>query len=265
MSRTKRPVAFVLASSNHGALIVNRNDYRMNDGGSVDGVGFQILTTSAFDPDEINTALELLAERRRLFGDGVVAVDCGANIGVHTVEWAALMAGWGSVISIEAQERIFYALAGNIALNNCFNASAILAAVGDHIGQQLVPRPDYLKPASYGSLELKQGNNEFIGQEIDYSEGNCNKVELITIDSLELERLDLLKIDVEGMELEVLNGAQKSIKKYKPQMIVESIKTDKTKLREWLHARGYRIFPMGINYLAIHSTDDTADKITLKP
>jgi len=48
-------------------------------------------------------------------------------------------------------------------------------------------------------------------------------------------------------------------------MIVESIKTNKTKLREWLQARGYRIFPMGINYLAIHSTDGTAEKITLKP
>ena len=32
--------------------------------------------------------MQLLALRRRHFGDGVIAVDCGANIGVHTVEWA---------------------------------------------------------------------------------------------------------------------------------------------------------------------------------
>jgi FkbM family methyltransferase len=51
-----------------------------------------------------------------------VAIDCGANIGTHTIEWAKKMTGWGAVIGIEAQERIFYALAGNIAINNCFNA-----------------------------------------------------------------------------------------------------------------------------------------------
>lgn len=37
------------------------------------------------------------------------------------------MAGWGAVIGIEAQQSIFYALAGNIAINNCFNAKAVLA------------------------------------------------------------------------------------------------------------------------------------------
>ena len=35
--------------------------------------------------------------------DGVVAIDCGANIGVHTIEWATSMTGWGSVLSIEAR------------------------------------------------------------------------------------------------------------------------------------------------------------------
>ena len=50
--------------------------------------------------------------RRPHFGDGVVAVDRGADIGVHTLEWARSMTAWGSVIAIEAQECIFYALAG---------------------------------------------------------------------------------------------------------------------------------------------------------
>ena len=49
-----------------------------------------------------------------MHGDGVVAVDGGANIGVHTIEWATAMTGWGSVIAIEPQERIYYALAGTL-------------------------------------------------------------------------------------------------------------------------------------------------------
>ena len=88
------------------------------------GVGHQILETAAFDPMEVKMVLDLLAMRRRHYGDGVLAIDCGANIGVHTIEWANRMHGWGRVIAIEAQERLFYALAGNIAINNCFNARA---------------------------------------------------------------------------------------------------------------------------------------------
>jgi hypothetical protein len=63
--------------------------------------------------------------------------------------------GWGSVIAIEAQERIYYALAGNIAINNCFNAIAMHAAVSSEPGVMQIPTPDYFQPSSFGNLELK--------------------------------------------------------------------------------------------------------------
>src|SRR5258708_34862727 len=91
------------------------------------GVGFQILETAAFDPMEVKLAVELLSFRRRHYGDGVVAIDCGANIGVHTIERASAMTGWGSVLPIEAQERVNYALAGTTAINHAFNAGALAA------------------------------------------------------------------------------------------------------------------------------------------
>ena len=118
MRNVGRKLAFVLTSSNHGTMIVNRFDYRMTGPASGIGVGYQILQSASFDPSEVELALHLLDLRKRFHGDGVVAIDCGANIGVHTVEWAASMTGWGSVVAIEAQERIYYALAGNIAINN---------------------------------------------------------------------------------------------------------------------------------------------------
>lgn len=266
MTFVSRPLPFVLASSNHGTMIVNRNDYHMVNDTDGYGVGHQIFQNSQFDPQEVAMVLQLLTLRRELFGDGVAALDIGANIGVHTVEWARHMHGWGKVIAVEAQERIFYALAGNIAINNCFNAEAHHAALGAQEGELKIPRPDYLKPASFGSLELRQSEkNEFIGQPIDYSAQGSQTVRMITVDGLKLPRLDFIKMDIEGMELEGLAGALKTLEAHKPQMLIESLKTDGEALRRLLDAQGYRQYQMGINVLAIHAGDPSLGKVAITP
>src|ERR1700684_2484213 len=185
MPKLPRKLAFITAATDHGTLIVNRFDQLMQQPDMGGGVGLQLLENGHYDPVEVNLMLEVLDRRRRCYGDGVVAIDCGANVGVHTIEWARHMTGWGSVLAIEAQERIFYALAGNISINNCFNARAIHAAVGGESGMIKIPNPDYLKPASFGSLELKQrATNEYIGQKIDYSDESATPVRCVTLDSL---------------------------------------------------------------------------------
>lgn len=252
---TFRPVAFILASTDHGSMLVNRHDYMVAGNGGY-GVGFQLLNTSSFDHDEVNLLLQLLEVRKQHFGEGVVAIDCGANVGVHTIEWAKFMHGWGKVIAFEAQERIFYALAGNITLNNCFNARAIWAAVGTNEGTINVPVPDYFTPSSFGSMEIrKTESTEFIGQVIDYSEEHALITPMISIDSMDLPRVDLIKIDIEGMEMEALEGATNTIQKSKPQLIIEKIKSNEEELNRFLSSRGYKIFTLGINLLAIHESD----------
>jgi FkbM family methyltransferase len=234
MPDSKRKLAFVLAASDHGAMIVSRLDYRMTSATQGIGVGYDILEYGAFDPREVAMTLSILELRRQYFKDGVVAIDCGANVGVHTIEWAKRMTGWGSVLAIEAQERIYYALAGNIVINNCFNAVALHAAISDKPGVMMIPVPDYLMPASFGSLELrKTPNTEFIGQPVDYSEASLTGVQAVSIDS----------------------GAAESIARSKPALLVESIKTNTTTLREWLGARDYHIFHVGMNFLAVHNSD----------
>lgn len=258
MPNPRRKIAFVLAASEHGTMIVNRFDYRMVDERRGIGVGYQILENAAYDASEVDAALALLALRRQYFGDGVMAIDCGANIGVHTIEWAKRMSGWGQVMAIEAQERVFYALAGNIAINNCFNARALHAAVAAIPGTMRIPTPDYLKPASFGSLELRPRHGvEFIGQPIDYSGELATEIPTITIDSLALTRIDLIKIGVEGMELEALEGGKAAIARCHPILIVETVKIDKTKLRGALEQLGYRVFEIGMNMLAMHESDKT--------
>lgn len=244
-------------------MIFSRLDYRMVAPNKGYGLGFQLLEKGAYDPQEVETVKQLLRLRRKHAGDGVVALDCGANVGVHTLEWARCMEGWGEVLAVEAQERIYYALAGNIALNNCFNARVLHAAVGDRVGEIAIPVPDYLKPSSFGSLELKvRENTEFIGQPIDYATGPKQTVRLLTIDSLELKRLDFLKLDVEGMELEALAGAADTIQRCAPAMLIEVIKSDKAEIAKRLEAWGYEAFPMGLNVLAVRHGDPLRSHIT---
>ncbi len=251
-----RKIAFVTAATDHGPLIVNRFDaHSINNRWY--GVGLELLENSARETNEVNLTRQVLDLRRHYYGDGVVAVDCGANIGIYTVEWSKHMTGWGSVVAIEAQERIYYALGGNIAINNCFNARAMCAAVGRQPGVMKIPNLDHLSSASFGSLELKQRErNEFIGQKIDYAaEKDLVDIRVVSLDSLDLGRVDLVKIDVEGMEIDVLEGAVNCIAKQHPVILVEWIKNDKEKLKAWLEKAGYVVRDVGMNFFAVHQSD----------
>ncbi len=265
MAHPPRTLAFILAPTDQGTLIVNRFDYKMVDATRGFGVGHMLLNQASYDAQEVATALRLLALRRQYHGDGVVAVDCGANIGVFTVEWAKAMTGWGSVLAIEAQERIFFALAGNIALNNCFNARAMHAAVAAGAGVLHIPTPDYLSPGTFGSLELLPSPDaEPIGQPIDYSAERTVPVPAITLDGLNLPRLDLLKIDVERMELQVLEGAQQTIGRHLPIIIVERLKVPAEALDVVLASHGYRRFASGLNIVAVHPSDPTVNHVGVR-
>jgi FkbM family methyltransferase len=265
MPDPRRTIAFVIAASAQGTFILNRLDYNSNGAASY-GVGIEMLEGGAFGKTDVDVLFSLIGVRRKYFGDGVEIIDCGANLGIYTVNWAQRMHDWGRVTAIEAQERIFYALAGNIAINNCFNARALHAAVSSTCGTMRTPSLDYQKPASFGSLELKRlSRSENIGQTVDYSDANTVEIPMISIDSMNLRRCDLIKIDVEGMEIDVLRGATDTILRHRPILFVEIIKSDKNAISSLLLSSGYRIFEVGINFLAIHSSDRTLSEIKFQP
>lgn len=245
-----RPLPFVLAASNHGPLIVSRHDRHDATYGSY-GVGQQILDKGEYDPGEINLIRQIVSDLKSRRGNELVAVDCGANIGVMTIEIAKALNGLGRVVGIEAQERLYYALCGNIALNNLFNASAVWAAVSDKIGTIQIPQPNYNKPASLGSLELRRRENtEYIGQSISYASKDLVTIRTVTIDSLGLPGLDFLKIDVEGMELEALDGAKKALNGFTPTILIEHIKCGIEPLKAFLSPFNYEFSILGMNLLA---------------
>jgi FkbM family methyltransferase len=246
-------ISFILGATDHAPMIFSRLDRSEH----IIGVGGQLMEYGAYDPIEVGQLGQILMEKRRLYGEGVVAVDCGANVGVHTVEWGRLMRKWGSVLAFEAQERLYYALAGNVALNNLFNVKAVHAAVGNKTGEWMISCPDYNIPSSYGSFELRKSDrNEFIGQTIDYENTTCS-VPLMTIDQFQLSRCDLIKIDVERMEEEVIEGAWNTITTHLPLLCIEIIKSDLKTIVKKLQNIGYQSleFTAG-NILAIHEKDE---------
>jgi len=257
---TSRKTAFILANTDHGTMIVNRLDFNRNESASLSyGVGYSLLEEGCYDPNDVRCLKSILSVLRQLRGDGIMALDVGANIGVHTLEWARHMTGWGSVLAVEAQERIFYALAGNIALNNCFNATALNIAMADTVTRMKIPQPDYTLPGSFGSLELQpRAESEFIGQEIRYDDAAMVEIETRTIDSLALGRLDLLKIDVEGMEMAVLHGARTMIARHRPVLFIEHIKLDFGALEAFIDLEQYQMINVGMNMIAYHRDDPVA-------
>lgn len=92
MRNTKRALPFILAATNTGTMILNYLDRNQTQYG-VYGVGYQYLNTASFDKEEISNVVTLLNLRREYFGDGVFALDCGANIGAHAIEWGIEMTG----------------------------------------------------------------------------------------------------------------------------------------------------------------------------
>lgn len=250
-----RPQPFVVVSTAHGTMIVNHNDHHTSDKWAY-GVGHQILSSGSYDMQEIELAKFLVSQKAQ---DGhVLAIDAGANIGVHTIEWAKMLGSGGSVIAFEAQRAIYHALCGNIAINNCFNVSAHNYALGSGADNIEILVPDYSRPASFGSLELKQHDrSEFIGQKLEHT-ANVN---VLSIDMLNLDQCDFIKIDVEGMEMEVLEGAVDTIEATKPIMLIEYIKVDKDELKVWLANRGYDVYPFNHNFIAVHKSDKMAERI----
>jgi FkbM family methyltransferase len=265
MSDPLRKIAFVIAASEQGTFILNRLDYNATAQSSY-GVSIELLDGGSFAKSDVDVLFSLIGLRRTYFGDGVEVIDCGANLGIYAVNWAQRMRGWGSVTAIEAQERIFYALAGNIAINNCFNARALNAAVSSTCGTLKVPVLNYQMPASFGSLELKQlARSENIGQSVNYAAAETVEIPMVSIDSMKLARCDLIKVDVEGMEMDVLLGAAETIERHHPILFVETIKSDKNAISSLLLSSGYRIFGIGINFLAIHSSDRTLAEVSFTP
>ena len=166
----------------------------------------------------IGKALELYGEYSeaevelfaKLLSAGQTVVEVGANIGAHTIPLAAMVGATGLVVAFEPQSVIFQILCANVVLNETFNVRTINAGSGVTQGNLKIPYIDYRDAGfNFGGVSL-----------VDVTQGY--DVPIIPLDTLEFASLQLLKIDVEGMEIEVLQGAKNQIARHRPFLYVEN-------------------------------------------
>lgn len=198
----------------HGLFLYNRNDLY---------VGRSLNLYGEYSEAEVRLFASLV-------GAGDVVVEVGANIGAHTVPLSRLVRPGGAVVAIEPQRLAFQTLCANLALNGVRNVVARRAAAGAAAGWVAVPQADPTVEQNFGGVTL-----------IDCRQGE--RVALETVDSLELPRCRLLKVDVEGMELEVLRGAADTIARLRPVLYVENDRTDRSPaLLGFMRDQGYRLW-----------------------
>jgi FkbM family methyltransferase len=167
---------------------------------------------------------------------GGVYVDAGASIGNHAVFFGAFLAEF--VVAIEPSPELARLLRRNLAANGITKASVVECAVGATPG--------------WGRLWLPQrhnvGSTRVLQAEPGADSASDGVVEISTVDRvidsltprLGYEPVSLLKIDVEGMECDVLMGAANVLRYFRPQLVVELKDSESfAAVTTWLADHGY--------------------------
>jgi FkbM family methyltransferase len=157
----------------------------------------QILTDGVYEPAETKFV-------QKWVKPGMVALDIGAHIGYFSLLLSRLVGPTGKVHAFEPTPRTFELLMANIELNQCDNVRANNCAVGERCGAfHLVENTAY----------SASGTNF-----MDEADGSTATV---TVDSLNLPQVDFIKIDTEGFEMRVLHGADQTLRRCRPAMLLE--------------------------------------------
>ncbi|MDH3288197.1 MAG: FkbM family methyltransferase [Betaproteobacteria bacterium] len=156
---------------------------------------------------------------------GAAIVDVGANVGNHAVFLSRFLEP-KRILVLEPNVELFDALNYNLRANGVTDADT--SFLGLAIGA---------KGKNY-ELSIKDLNNVGAGHLIESSSGTIRSEPL---DAIVRDHVDLIKIDVEGMELEVLEGATLTISRFRPYLLVETFNAHVEAMARWCQEHGYRV------------------------
>lgn len=140
-----------------------------------------------------------------------VFVDVGANTGIYTIKAAKHFSEKGVVLALEPFPDVMATLFHSIQANRFTNVRLRNFCAGEHTGSAML------------WMNLDQPNS-FSLVKMEATKSGLSTL-TVTLDELfeweKLDRLDFLKIDAEGAEQQVLNGAKQIIEKYRPIVLME--------------------------------------------
>jgi FkbM family methyltransferase len=185
-------------------------------------VGQALIQYGEYSQEELDVVLQLVHPETR-----VIAV--GANLGAMVVPIAKKAI---EVVAFEPQRWVFSLLCANVALNGLVNVRPYWAAVGRERGILNVPLLDPTRENNFGALELET---------VQHIQGD--QVPVYTLDSMPDMGTGLITIDVEGMELDVLQGGERLIRDCQPVIWFEADRELKRgDVFKWLRARNYDLY-----------------------
>jgi FkbM family methyltransferase len=191
----------------------------------------------------------------RALKPGHVALDIGANVGCHTLVMASAVGNQGRVIAFEPNPRILTRLRSNVLLNRFEHVELLTVALSDNQGRSSIFIPPELDH-NQGLASMHRANLGEACEEVSV------EVELLddVVREKNLTRVDLIKMDVEGHEWRVLQGARKTLERFKPVLVFEFSQRQwnnagfsPEQVEEFLSDLGYDLFVMRKEYtMRIH-------------
>ena len=145
-----------------------------------------------------------------------IVIEAGAHIGTHSVKLSKLSQ---KLICFEPMKESYDLLLSNFNENKCNNVETYKAGLSDTISKTKFAWIPPFNLCGSGLHDNPMGVLDI--QEWKPDENESYDVDLITIDSLNLENLDFIKLDVEGYEPKAIAGGINTISKYKPVITLE--------------------------------------------
>jgi FkbM family methyltransferase len=169
---------------------------------------------------------------------GDVLIDIGANVGFYTILASKRVGKKGKVYAIEPFLRNLLLLSLHIKINRCSNVIIVPAACADVSGIAL----------------FQPGRNPAEGRILNSADSVDAALKIVPVPMISIDDLckklsvcpSVLKIDVEGAELRVLQGARETLRRCKPYLFI-SVHSDQVRgdVLSFLDEIGYRAEPIG--------------------
>lgn len=177
-----------------------------------EGIDFSIWLLGSFEPETVSAYQSIVRQ-------GDVVIDIGANIGAHTLLLAKAVGEAGRVIAIEPTDFAYAKLCRNRSLNpelaeRIHPVQSMLVGDGSE---------DQITPELYSSWPL--GKNEGVhelhqGRLMTTTGARARTLDSV-VEELAPERVDCIKLDIDGFECEMFRGAARVLKQWHPTFIME--------------------------------------------